>query len=415
MPTGYIYRIAFGPHSYIGSTTDFYKRLQQHTYFINPDYDKYNTRCQVHIKAHDYGITNFWNYIDILERVDYTKKCELMKREQQLIGEHNPDCNVSKNKNILLSYTKMPEITDKTLMSYENTLRVIARKVGATFDDEGKWIDKHFDEIKNAIDSYGSMHTKKNYWIAFVSMGKLLGIDKKNLEYATKRMLEEREEVEKKYMTNEMSKEQEDNWVTVEDIDNKIKELKDHVPKSIPDYQDYKRLMLYLIVLIHRDMPFRNDLADAQIYLKKDVPEMRDDVNYIILNKNTKTAEIVLNNYKTRSVYHQKTLTIPVHIAKELIKYYDDIIRISPNHWFIRDRSDDDRPISRTVFSKWFSSVWDGKRVGSTQIRRSIVTDLYKPKEGELEKKENLANVMGHSMLLAQEVYAKVVRNQKMK
>jgi hypothetical protein len=140
------------------------------------------------------------------------------------------------------------------------------------------------------------------------------------------------------------------------------------------------------------------------------MPKQQDkEVNYIAVNKSKKTALLYLNNYKTEKEYGQKVINIPLEVAKELVKYYDAIIRISPNHWFIRDSDDDDKCISRVSYTKWFNTIFSdtGKKVSSTQVRRAVVSDLYDVDEDEMKKKQQLANVMGHSVGQAGLSYAK--------
>lgn len=59
------------------------------------------------------------------------------------------------------------------------------------------------------------------------------------------------------------------------------------------------------------------------------------------------------------------------------------------------------------IFSK------DDIKVSSTQIRRAVVTEVYAPDPEEYKKKQELANVMGHSSATAALVYAKVVPKDK--
>lgn len=151
----------------------------------------------------------------------------------------------------------MSAISDKTLLTYESILQVLAKKVGATYDDDGKWIDRYFSPLMDVIDDYKSIHTRKDYYIALVSMGKLYGIKQRNIDTATKRMLEERDKVDAVYSTNKMTEKQEENWVSSAEIDAKIKKLRDDIPSAINKYKSYKALILYLVVLIHREMPSR--------------------------------------------------------------------------------------------------------------------------------------------------------------
>jgi hypothetical protein len=160
-------------------------------------------------------------------------------------------------------------------------------------------------------------------------------------------------------------------------------------------------------------VPLRNDLACSKIYLtnevsKKDYGENRE-INTIIVHKSKKSAQLVLNDYKTAGTYGQKVIEFPPDIAKEVIKWYPVIIRMSPNHWFIKDHDDDDKCISRVTYTKWMNGIFadTGKKVSTTQIRRTIVSDLYDVDENEMKQKEQLADVMGHSVETANKVYAK--------
>jgi hypothetical protein len=131
------------------------------------------------------------------------------------------------------------------------------------------------------------------------------------------------------------------------------------------------------------------------------------------VNKSKKTALLYLNNYKTEKEYGQKVINIPLEVAKELVKYYDAIMRISPNHWFIRDSDDDDKCISRVSYTKWFNTIFSdtGKKVSTTQVRRAVVSELYDVNEDEMKKKQQLADVMGHSVGQAGLSYAKHLKD----
>ena len=316
------------------------------------------------------------------------------------------------------------ELSEKTLRTYESTLNSMWKKVGNAGklpDDDGAWIERQFKDICDHIESCESPHTRKNKYAVLMVYAQLYDLKKNIRDYLTNKMDELASSINKAYETNEMNPKVEQNWVGLPEIKARIETLRSKVSGTIDTYREYVGLIKYLMLLIHCELPLRNDLADAKIYLEREMPkDLDDDVNYIVLKGYGKvlTCNIILNNYKTKKEYHQKTIAVPKHIAQEILKYYPVIKRMSPNNWFIRDRDDDDRPISRVSYTKWFQSIFadTGKSVSTTQIRRAVVSDLYKPAPGELEKKEQLASVMGHSTATAGLVYAKVEpKNEKVK
>ena len=309
---------------------------------------------------------------------------------------------------------KKSELSEKTLVTYQAVINGILREVGLEKeDDKGDWIVKHWDKILKIIDTSKSIHTQKNRTAVLKVWCDLYGLpDKYGAELETK-MGELASKVNEEYSSNKMNAKQEANWVGVHEMREICEKLRNKLPKmdsAIDTYGEYKQLMRYLMLLIHLNVPIRNDLACGKIYLANDMPKQQDkEVNYIAVNKSKKTALLYLNNYKTEKEYGQKVINLPLEVAKELVKYYDVIIRISPNHWFIRDSDDDDKCISRVSYTKWFNTIFSdtGKKVSSTQIRRAVVSDLYDVDEDEMKKKQQLANVMGHSVGQAGLSYAK--------
>jgi len=170
-------------------------------------------------------------------------------------------------------------------------------------------------------------------------------------------------------------------------------------------------LMKYLLLLIHIEIPLRNDLADAK--LVSALPDKQDmSVNYLVVKKTGIT--LILNNYKTSKDLGSKTIPFPKELSKEILKYGDVIKRMSPHGWFL-GKDGEDAPITRPTYTKLINSIFsgDGVKVGSTQIRRAVVSDLYKVEENETSTKQNLANVMGHSTKTAGMVYAKFIPDNK--
>lgn len=206
-----------------------------------------------------------------------------------------------------------------------------------------------------------------------------------------------------------MSEKQEANWLTIDELREIVKKLEMKLPRLIDTYGEYKQLISYLVILIHLDYPLRNDLACAKIHLAKDMPDKQDkDTNY--LSVGDKKVTLYLNDYKTEKEYGQKIIEFNEAVSREIIKYYPVIKQLSPRGWFIRDREDDNRCITRTTLTKWINAAFadTGKKVSTTQIRRSVISSVYKPVEGEQKMKQDLAYVAGHSTKTAGTIYAKI-------
>jgi hypothetical protein len=141
--------------------------------------------------------------------------------------------------------------------------------------------------------------------------------------------------------------------------------------------------------------------------------EQDNDINY--LSVGDKKVTLYLNDYKTEKEYGRKIIEFNETVSEEIIKYYPVIKQLSPKDWFIRDREDNNKCITRTTLTKWINSAFadTGKKVSTTQIRRSVISSVYKPVEGEQKKKQDLAYVAGHSVKTAGSVYAKIERSNQ--
>jgi hypothetical protein len=310
------------------------------------------------------------------------------------------------------------ELSEKTLITYQAVINGIRREIGLPNDDDdnSRWITSNWTKILKVIRGSSSKHTAKNraavlkVWVMMYDLP-----DKYSLEL-DEIMTELANDVQNEYSTNTMNDKQKENWMTVEELRGVLEKLRGKLPVSvnaIDTYNEYKQLLQYFMLLIHLDSPLRNDLACAKIYKTADLPEKQDpDTNYISVGKSCK---LYLNEYKTKKDYGVKVIDFGSDVSRDLNKYMEVFERMSPNHWFMMDRHDSNKCISRTTYTKWFNDIFSdmGKKVSSTQIRRAVVSDLYDVDENESKKKAELASKMGHSVAIASLVYAKHEPNKK--
>jgi hypothetical protein len=308
----------------------------------------------------------------------------------------------------------MKNLSDKTLVTYQAVINGLLREADVDDDEDGRWITKHWEKLMQVISVSKSIHTKKNRYAVLKIWCEMHDLPEKYSNELQEKIDNLVEEVNNQYSTNMKSEKIEKNWISVQELKATVEALKSKVlpAEAIDTYNEFRSLIKYLVLLIHVSMPLRNDLACAKIFLTNQVPKSKDgekrENNEIIINKSKKTAQLILNDYKTAGTYGQKVLDFPPDIAKEIKKWYPVIIRMSPKAWLIPDRDDPEKCISRVTYTKLFNSIFSdtGKKVSTTQIRRTIVSDVVKPEPNETKKRAELANVMGHS-IDTQNKYAK--------
>lgn len=318
----------------------------------------------------------------------------------------------------------MPEsnLSEKTLTTYKSTINAIHKRIGlgpVAPVDSASWIEKNLSAIMKLIDETESKQTAKNRVVILKIWAESFGVSQKIIGMLDKRMYELVDEVNGAYATNQMNEKVANNWKSIDEIREKVEALKHKLPevKYIDTYKEYIQLMRYLCLLFHTHLPLRNDLADARLMEEMpDEDEVDGNSNYIIINRRTLKGQLHLLAYKTRKDYGAKILDIPTDVTREIVRYWGVIKHFSydKNAWFIT-KDGVSEPISRVSYTKMLNSAFagDGVKVSSTQIRRAVVTELYAPDPEEYKKKQELANVMGHSSQTAALVYAKVVPPKK--
>jgi hypothetical protein len=296
----------------------------------------------------------------------------------------------------------MATISDSTLQQYITNLTTIAREVGAD-SNEPKWVEKHWANIKKYLESIENLHTRKSKVCAVLFTDNLSPLPTFIQEYLKRQVQLLFDAINERYARNTKDEKQTANWVDLTDVEERIDELELQITTELT-YENYKNILRYLMLLFHRHIPLRNDLANTKIvYNASDDVVMEPNLNYIFLDKKT----LVMNTYKTFKTYGTKTIPI-LPVVIDAIEMYLPILQHFSPHGFFYAKMDGQKH-TNIQFSKLFNSIWkvDGKNVGSTQLRRTIVSELYNVVPDEYKKKQELAAMMGHSPQIASLVYAK--------
>lgn len=296
-----------------------------------------------------------------------------------------------------------PEATESTIKTYVYNLMIVAKYFEEPLDPE---LFSEFDIIKEYLTSQEySLNTIKNKVSAIISYLKMKKQSAKLIEQYKDYfdMLDGRISRTAKKM--EKSTKEKDNWLTKEQLITQLEYLKNELPEKIISYNDLIKWMRYILLLIHLNYPFRNDMAQCEIIAPGD--KLDDNINYIIIDKKNNKAKFLIQAYKTKRTYKEKTIPIMNNVTSELIKY-DNLLSIYKKEHNIENKNllIDKKGGSLTTsdFTLFFKTIFSNlkKDITSTMIRKIIVSSLY-----DVKKIKQLSDVMGHSPETALQYYAK--------
>ena len=295
---------------------------------------------------------------------------------------------------------------ESTIKVYLSNLGTVAKMLGHSQipQDKGEWLNDA-DAIIEKMQSIKNLNTRKNKLNALIVYANVWNLSADVIKKYSQEVERLGEAINARLATHQKNEKQKENWMTKEELVAFASDLKENVPVKIKTYTDYERMIQYLLVLFHIHYPLRNDLSEAKIFLAADKPNLNDDFNFILINKKKKAAQLVLQKYKTAKIYGVKKIDLNAEVSAALIKYYPAILDFSPDHFLlVKEGRDRNEPVTRNYYTKFMLRTFKktGKAVSSTMIRHSIVSDVYK-----MDKAQELADVMGHSVAMAQQVYAK--------
>jgi hypothetical protein len=203
----------------------------------------------------------------------------------------------------------------------------------------------------------------------------------------------------------EKSPKERKNWVSVDELKEKLKELKDKIYEDKKlNLSDLDNYIKYIILLIHINIPLRNDLSNAYIMnLTQFKNTETEKKNYILLSP--KIGYIILNDFKTVKSNGIQKIKLEGDLLKEINKYYKFLKTYKKDKNIDNDLfifKDDGKQFTRNDYTKLFNSIF-GKPISTTMIRKIIVSDTW-----NIQKIKTLSEKMQHSISQALNNYVKV-------
>ena len=223
-----------------------------------------------------------------------------------------------------------------------------------------------------------------------------------------------RDQYNKQYIdenaTGIISKKQEDNFASMDEITDVIKKMKKEIDEKKLFRKDItpkqKALVqMYVMINILTQYPFRNDLAGMKYIKKKPFSKLskeeKEKNNYLLQDGNK--LFFILNEYKTQSKYGEKKIEITKNNLPGLLRKY--VLLLDSEYLFV---SSTGKPISRNSLTQLLSKTFEkylGKKISTTLLRKIYMSSKYDPKINEEMEKD--AEIMGHSKETGQAIYTK--------
>lgn len=213
----------------------------------------------------------------------------------------------------------------------------------------------------------------------------------------------------KENATGVISKKQEDNFATMDEINDVIKEMKNEIDSKKlfnNDITSKERALVQMYVMINilTQYPFRNDLAGMKYIKKKQYNNLSlDDKkknNYLLQDGNK--YYFILNQYKTQAKYGEKKILIEKNNLPSLLRKYIPMLQ---NEFLFT--SSTGKPISRNALTQLLSKTFEkylGKKISTTLLRKIYMSSKYSDTQKEMEKD---AEILGHSKATGALVYTK--------
>jgi hypothetical protein len=281
-----------------------------------------------------------------------------------------------------------PDVAESSIKTYSNIVGKLCKILELHFEDDVfvKNKAKVMEHLKNV-----PISTQRSVISAIIAIHpdehfKEL-LDRANSDYNAQKA------------TGEATQKERDNWVSQDDIAEKLNELK-RLSKSVSSKKektskDYQTLQNYIILA----------LTGGQF-----IPPRRlaDFTNLKINNINLSTDNyikdhniLILNIYKTSGIYGEQE----IHLPRKLVKIIHDFLE-QTNHinreYLLFDNYY--QPMTSVKLNQRLNSIFDGKKVSTNNIRHSYLTEKF----GEnYQLMKNTASMMGTSINTIQGHYIK--------
>ena len=272
-----------------------------------------------------------------------------------------------------------PKLSTSSMRTYISILSNLYKKLNGEGNIE--WFHKEGDEILKYLDNKNDQ-TRKTMLSALFVLTNMK-------EYQTV-MNTIMKKVNDDYKDQKMNAKQKDNWISIDEIKEKYNVLSADANLMLRRKKILNEnvMMEFLLMscLSGVIMPPRRSLDYSDMKIRN--YDVKTD-NYYKANK------FYFNKYKTFKTYGLQVLEVPKELNVVLKKW----IKINTNDYMIY--SSNGNKLSCPQITRILNKIF-GKNISTSMLRHIYLTNIYKDVP-QINKMENLANEMGHSVSTAME------------
>jgi len=290
-----------------------------------------------------------------------------------------------------------PDSKEITLEGHARKIRIMYEKF-AVKRSLMEYLSVPKEVIENIEEKYSKITTISGVICSIFTYLKAVKADEKIIDYFYKKYIGLKREINKINDLNEKTEIEEKNWITQAEVKQRIDYLKTYLDikhNSFDNFQQYLVLNLYFLIT-----PLRNDYARVEVFNKfeEDYPG-----NSIALD----TKKLTLNEYKTSKTYGRKTIVLPDELVDIVAKWIIIREKIHPELIGRKELLFNLKltPMNQVNLTMYLNKIF-GRRVSSTMLRKSYLSERFPVNESIFDMKE-LAGNMCHSIRDQQSSYRK--------
>lgn len=303
-----------------------------------------------------------------------------------------------------------PNIKDSTIKQYLLSLKKISREL---FDCEKPSMNyfKDFYSIKEYLEKYKSIASRKNMvtsiLVSVKAYSEMFSEDTIKLYSEYHKHLSKKQEEE--YLDNAKTQRETDNWISRNDIYEKIKLLNSET-KNSKTRRDLDKFQQYLVINLYTLLPpLRNDYVMVKVINDPDFENNEEKINTSYNYINLKTKNLLLCTYKTDKFYGIKKVEIPEELFQIIIDWENkkaDFYKDKLTHNFLLLNTTNCTPMKHNTLTKYLNKIFYPKKVSSTLLRKIYLSEKY-PVDITYREQLKDSYVMGHSIGTQKMIYSK--------
>lgn len=307
-----------------------------------------------------------------------------------------------------------PKIKDKTIDTYLLNIKKISKELFNSNKPSIQYF-RDLSSIKEYINKMKSLASQKNMITSILVLIKSYKdiFPQECIDLYIEYHKELSKKQEESYLDNDKTQRERENWITRDDIFQKISSLKTEIDtwnnkfskrKFIDKSQQYLILNLYTLL-----PPLRNDYVIVKIIndplFENDEECIDKNANYI----NMATKTLLLCKYKTDKFYGIKKIDLPENLFLiiknwELIK--KDHFKDKLKHSFLLLNTTTLTPMKHNTLTKYINKIFTPKKVSTTLLRKIYLSEKY-PVLTTYREQLLDSHIMGHSVGTQKMIYSK--------